>query len=108
MHVEVHASNELLHRDLVEQHDQRNDVALVRQIRLRIKQPLERIDVAVAHLIEVHQLLGAVDLDIAQVQLAAVLAADVPAAPAIAHLGLIGHQDRAFVGQLVPERIHIR
>ena len=82
-HVEAHAGDRVLRVDLVLEDHERNDVALVGEVRLRVEQRVERIEVAATQLVEPIEVLLVADQHIAEMLLLAALARHVPAAPAV-------------------------
>src|SRR5579875_4035471 len=95
--LEVDARDEVLYVDLMLQDEQRNDVALVGEVRAGIEQSLQSVEVAAAHLIEMHELLHVVDQDIPEVHLIARMPGHVPAAPAVLERRLRERDDLPLV-----------
>ncbi len=91
----------------MQQHLQRDDVALGREIRLRVEHGVETVEVAAPQVLEIGQLLHVVHHHVSQVHLAPLPARDVPPSPAEAKLGVIRHQDRSLVSQLLAVSVHI-
>ena len=89
------------------QHEQRDDVALVGQIRLRVDQAVERGAVPNAQLVELVEIVDRLDDDVAEMDLAAVHARHVPAAPAALQRRAVGDENPALVRNELAGRARI-
>ncbi len=104
--LEPQARNEVVDRTFVFENQQSNDIALIGDVGVGIKQTVQGIEVRTLDLIQLREIPYVVCLNVAEVCLLATAARDVPAGPALRDGRSIVHGDDVI--RLEDQPIHVR